>query len=168
MSAKLPGIRVRHAVLSDASALCKILNVIIKNGGTTALEVPLTLVDIVSNFLDGERFLSCFVAEDSLTSLQLGFQSLSRHPELPEAWADIATFARSDLKTGVGTALFTQTKIWAAESGLVAINAAIRADNRGGLAYYEKMGFRTYQVAHDVPLRDGTPVDRVFKRYLMR
>jgi hypothetical protein len=38
-------------------------------------------------------------------------------------------------------------------------------DNRVGLAFYEKMGFRTYETLRRVPLRDGTPVDRILKRY---
>lgn len=169
MSAVRPDIRVRHAVPGDVPPLCEILNAIIKIGGTTALEIPLSLTEFSGYFLEGERFLSCFVAEDSLTSQQLGFQGLSRHPELPKDWADIATFAKSEPKTrGIGTALFTQTKIWAGTHDLTAINAAIRADNQSGLAYYEKMGFRIYQVAKGVPLRDGTPVDRIFKCYLVR
>jgi hypothetical protein len=45
------------------------------------------------------------------------------------------------------------------------INATIRADNTGGLAYYAKMGFETYGITKDVPLLDGTPVDRINKRF---
>jgi RimJ/RimL family protein N-acetyltransferase len=162
-------IRVRGAVVGDAPGLCEILNAIIRIGGTTAMEVPLSLAEFISCFLEGERFLSCLVAEDPLTSRQLGFQSLSRHPGLPGDWADIATFAGSEPKvSGVGTALFTQTKHWAGNTDLAAINAAIRADNKAGLAFYEKMGFRNYRIDQGVPLRDGTPVDRVFKRYLVR
>jgi len=66
---------------------------------------------------------------------------------------------------GVGTALFAVTRMRARELGLIAINAAIRVDNRSGLAFYEKMGFRTYRTLHDVPLSDGTPIDRVLKRF---
>jgi RimJ/RimL family protein N-acetyltransferase len=163
-----PEIRVRHAVPGDAAPLCEILNTIIGIGGATVLEIPLSLVEFSGYFLEGERFLVCFVAEDLPTSRQLGFQGLSRHPELPDDWADIGTFAQIEPRTpGVGTALFAHTKAWASERELAAINAAIRADNHGGLAYYEKMGFRNYQIAKGVPLRDGTPVDRVLKRYLV-
>jgi len=66
---------------------------------------------------------------------------------------------------GVGTALFAATVVRAREVGLTAINATIRADNKGGLAFYTKMGFETYGIARGVPLRDGTPIDRVSKRY---
>jgi putative intracellular protease/amidase len=129
MSTARPEIRVRHAVPADAAALCDILNAIIMAGGTTAMEVPLSLVAFTGYFLGGERFLACFVA---------------------------------------GTALFARSKIWAGERDVVAINAAIRADNQSGLAYYEKMGFRNYQIVKGVPLRDGTPVDRIFKCHAMK
>ena len=50
----------------------------------------------------------------------------------------------------------------------VCIDATIRADNRGGLAYYERMGFREQTRLLGVPLRDGRPVDRVRKRLDLR
>jgi RimJ/RimL family protein N-acetyltransferase len=164
VSTALPEFRVRHAVPGNAVPLCEILNIIIGIGGTTALEFPLSLAEFRCDFLEGEHLLLCFVAEDVLTSRQLAFQSLRRHPELPVDWADIATFVSHDFNTrGIGTALFARTRIWAGDSDLAAINAAIRADNHGGLAYYEKVGFRNYQIAKGIPLRDGTPVDRILK-----
>ena len=45
------------------------------------------------------------------------------------------------------------------------MNAEIRADNEGGLAFYGKMGFQDQDVDRAVPLGDGTPVDRINKRY---
>jgi GNAT superfamily N-acetyltransferase len=163
-----PSFRIRTAVPSDTKALCEILNAIIAVGGMTAMESALSTATFNNYFLEGESFLLCLVAEDPITSLPLGFQGLNRHMQLPENWADIGTFTRSDPKTpGVGTALFAETKAWATKHKLTAINAAIRADNRGGLAYYEKMGFRTYQIVKAVPLRDGTPVDRIFKEFVV-
>ncbi len=88
------------------------------------------------------------------------------HPKLPENWSDIATFARLKSKVpGVGTALFEKSKTFAKQAGIVAINATIRADNKGGLAYYKKMGFEKYLENKAKLLNDGTPVDRVSKRY---
>jgi L-amino acid N-acyltransferase YncA len=165
----LPGrFLVREAVPADAAPLCEILNSIIEIGGTTALETPLTAAEFSEMYLDGERCLGCFVAAASDAEVLLGFQALSRHAKLPENWADIATFARMEPKSpGVGTALFARTMQRARELEAAAINATIRADNTGGLAYYEKMGFQTYQVAKGVLLQDGTPVDRIFKRYVV-
>ena len=88
------------------------------------------------------------------------------YSKLPDNWADISTFARVTGKiVGVGTVLFLNTQIVARKSGVIAINATIRADNVGGLAYYDKMGFETYHVHKDIPLSEGTQVDRIAKRH---
>ena len=168
MSASDAKLRIRPAMASDAAPLSAILNAIIEIGGTTAFQIPLSTAKFGDYFLHGKGLLACLVAEDWATGAPLGFQSLSRDPDLPENWADIATFAkRAPTTSGVGTALFAQTRIEARALALTAINAVIRADNRGGLAYYDKMGFETYRIAEAIPLRDGTPVDRIFKRYLL-
>lgn len=162
-------LQIRAASLADASALTTLLNNIIEIGGTTALEAPLSHSAFAAHFLIGPQVLNCFVAEDEATKTLLGFQSLERNRDLPEDWGDIATFARPAPKTpGVGTVLFASTLVRARDLGLTTINATIRADNRAGLAFYEKMGFATYGVVEAVPLNDGTPVDRISKRYLVR
>lgn len=56
----------------------------------------------------------------------------------------------------------------AEELGLAFINATIRADNTGGFAYYEKMGFRTYKTTDKVPLQDGTLVERIQKCFAVK
>lgn len=157
---------VRAAATENAGSLVNILNEIIRVGGTTAMEEPLSQAEFRKYFQHGSNFLSCYVAKYVTTHELVGFQALGRPPELPDNWADIATFARISPKLpGVGTALFAVTSLKARELGLVAINAAIRADNHGGLAFYEKMGFKTYSTLRAVPLKDGTPIDRVLKRY---
>lgn len=157
---------IRPATVADTRPLCVLLNTIIRIGGTTAMEQPLSEATFGEWFIHGPRVLSCLMAEDATTGLVLGFQALDRHPELPDRWADIATFARPEPKVpGVGTALFAATRSRARELGLVVINATIRADNTGGLAFYTKMGFQDYNIAKAQPLADGTPVDRYFKRY---
>ena len=50
----------------------------------------------------------------------------------------------------------------------VRLNAALRADNVGGIAYYEKMGFSSWKIDKGVPLKSGRPVDRIFLRYTVR
>lgn len=159
---------IRAASLADISALTGLLNRIIEIGGTTALETPLSHAEFAAQFLVGPQVLNCFVAENEADKTMLGFQSLERNRALPEDWGDIATFTRQVPKVpGVGTALFAATIVRARELGLNSINATIRADNCVGLAFYEKKGFATYSVASAVPLKDGTPVDRVSKRYLV-
>ena len=162
-------VAVRAAAPQDVADLCGLLNTIIRIGGTTAYEAPLTEAQFAEHFVTGPDLLSCFVAEDRDAGLLLGFQAIGRHSGLPESWADIATFARVEPKVrGVGTGLFAATSVRARDLGLAAINATIRADNASGLAYYARMGFEDYAVAKGVPLMDGTPVDRISKRYVVR
>ncbi|OWV80831.1 acetyltransferase [Rhizobium sp. R634] len=155
---------IRKAVSADAEELCSLLNEIIVAGGTTALETPLSASEFADWFIDGEFPLVCHVAEQDRSLA--GFQSLSLYGDPPKGYADIATFARIDPKIpGVGRALFPATRAAAEEVGLAFINATIRADNVSGLAYYAKMGFEPYDRLVQVPLLDGTPVDRIKKRF---
>ncbi|MBY3168938.1 MULTISPECIES: GNAT family N-acetyltransferase [Rhizobium] len=155
---------IRRAVSADAAELSSLLNEIILAGGTTALETPLSAAKFADWFIDGEFPLTCHVAEHDQSLV--GFQSLSLYGDPPKGFADIATFARMNPRTpGVGTALFPATRAAAEEFGLEFINATIRADNVSGLGYYAKMGFETYDRLVQVPLQDGTPVDRIKKRF---
>lgn len=155
---------IRNAIPADAAELAALLNEIIRAGGTTAIETELTAEEFDDWFISGQYSLACHVAEADGTLF--GFQSLSLFGDPPKGWADIATFARmTPKKKGVGAALFPATRKAADDRGLTTINATIRADNVSGLAYYEKMGFETYRRVEQVPLLDGTPVDRVKKRY---
>ena len=157
---------IRSATNADATALAELLNAIIARGGTTALETPFTPERLSEKYLTGPRVISCFVAFDAATGEALGFQTLVREDHLPEGWGDIGTFTRvGGTQRGVGTALFAATRARATELSLVGLNAEIRADNVGGLAFYGRMGFEDYDRKIAVPLADGTPVDRTFKRY---
>ncbi len=163
-----PPLRVRPTTPEDAPALSRILNEIIAIGGTTALETPLGEAEFRTEFLDGAGVLSSLVAETAAGDA-LGFQVLQHNRALPDGWGDIATFTRREPRTpGVGSALFEHTKAAGRTLGLVALNATIRADNASGLPFYEKLGFQTYDVAKAIPLKDGTPVDRLRKRYSLR
>lgn len=155
---------IRRAVSADAEELSGLLNEIIRAGGTTALETPLSATEFADWFIDGEFALVCHVAEHD--RMLVGFQSLSLYGDPPKGYADIATFARTTPKiAGVGSALFQETRMAAQDLGFEFINATIRADNVSGLAYYGKMGFETYDRLVGVPLSDGTPVDRIKKRF---
>lgn len=155
---------IRRAVSADAEELSGLLNEIIRAGGTTALETPLSAAEFADWFIDGEFALACHVAEHD--RMLVGFQSLSLYGDPPKGYADIATFARMTPKiAGVGSALFQGTRMAAQDLGFEFINATIRADNVSGLAYYGKMGFETYDGLVGVPLSDGTPVDRIKKRF---
>lgn len=161
-------VQVRPVAEADAPELAELLNAIIARGGTTALEEPFTPARLAETYLTGPDVLSCVVAVEPGGRLA-GFQTLGHAPHLPEGWGEIGTYARVDgARKGVGGALFAATRTRAEALGLTAIDATIRADNSGGLAYYARMGFDDYGVDRAIPLEDGTPVDRVHKRYILR
>jgi L-amino acid N-acyltransferase YncA len=156
---------VRPVTSDDAPMLADLLNAVIRAGGTTALEAEFTPEALDAAYLTGPKVHCCHVAVDEAGELA-AFQTLGRYPGLPDDIGDIGTFSRIDGKQrGAGSALFAATKTRASALGHGAINATIRADNAGGLAFYTKLGFVDYGVTPSVPLADGIPVDRVHKRY---
>jgi pyrroline-5-carboxylate reductase len=160
-------LEVRPVAASDAPELTGLLNALIARGGTTALQEPFTPQRLAETYLTGPEVVSCVVAVEADGRLA-GFQTLIRVGHLPQGWGDIGTFARVGAsQKGVGGALFAATRERAAAGGLTALNATIRADNTGGLAYYARMGFEDYAVDRAVPLRDGSPVDRIHRRYTL-
>jgi L-amino acid N-acyltransferase YncA len=164
----MAGIEVRAARRGDAAALAELLNAVIARGGTTALEDPYTPEGFVQAYIDGPDVHCCFVAVDPATGRLEGYQSLGRNRDLPADVGDIGTFARlGGAQRGIGSALFAATRVRAAALGLAAINATIRADNAGGLAFYSKLDFQDHSVTPAVPLKDGALVDRVNKRFVV-
>ena len=165
MKRSTESLAIRPAVAVDAEAMGVLLNEIIRIGGTTAITTELSADEMREWFISGANVVSCFVAIAAGGEI-LGFQSLSRYGDLQEGWGDIATFAsRSRQKSGVGGALFAHTRAAAAQYGFTTINASIRVDNTGGLAYYGKMGFVTYRVEDGDPRLQGRTFNRVHKRY---
>jgi L-amino acid N-acyltransferase YncA len=148
----------------DAPALTDILNAIIAVGGTTAYQTPFTPQALAAAHLDGATVLCCHTALSN--GVPVGFQCLNRVPYLPGGWGDIATFTRRHAPVpGAGRALFAATLDRARALGLVALNATIRADNAPSLRYYAALGFVEYGLSPAVPLDDGTPVDRIRRRF---
>lgn len=159
---------VRPAAPSDAAEMAELINAIIAVGGTTAYEEPFDAAHMDAAYISLPQLVSCFVAESD--GQIVGFQGLMRSfdPDdpLPDDWATIGTFARIGLiQRGVGSALFAATRAAAEAAGITVIDATIRADNTGGLAFYSRQGFVDYDRLAGVPLKDGTPVDRIRKRY---
>ncbi len=161
-------IAVRHATRKDAAEMAELINAIIAIGGTTAYEEPFDAASMDASYISLPELVSCFVAEAE--GEIVGFQGLMRSfdPDdiLPDGWATIGTFARVGLtQRGVGGALFARTLLAAREAGITVIDATIRADNTGGLAFYARQGFVDYDRLVGVPLRNGAPVDRIRKRF---
>lgn len=160
-------IPVRPMMREDVPQACEILNQIIAAGGTTAFEIPFSEALFVQSYLDGPDKICCHVALDPEGAVA-GFQWLGTLDSLPDDCADIATFTRrAPVLRGAGRALFSETRIVAKALGFHEINATIRADNLLGLSYYDKMGFEDFSIAYGVPLRGGTPVNRISKRLRM-
>ena len=159
-------LHIRPVHPGDAAELAEILNAIIAHGGTTALQEPYTPEQLAAAYLTGPAVICCFAAQAD--GALLGFQTLGCIPALPADIGDIATFARMGaVQSGVGTALFAATTAHARELGLTAINATIRADNSGGLTFYTRMGFIDHEIVRGVPLKNGTLVDRIRKRFAL-
>lgn len=157
---------MRPAIPGDAVPLAAMLNRIIAAGGTTALEEPFTPERFGEWFIrPGPELAVSHVALDPDTGEPMGFQILERLDRLPAGWADIGTFTRREKPVpGAGRALFAATLVVARKLRVRTINATIRADNAGGLAFYRRLGFSEYARDRGVPLKDGTPVDRVHHR----
>jgi len=148
--------------------MAELINAIIAIGGTTAYEEPFDAAHMDAEYISLPQLVCCLVAEAN--GEIAGFQGLMRSfdPDdpLPDNWATIGTFARVGLQRGgVGAALFARTVEAAKAAGVAVIDATIRADNAGGLAFYAGRGFVDYARLVGVPLKDGTPVDRVRKRF---
>ena len=143
--------------------MAEMLNAIIARGGTTALTnavTPGTLAHWMAT--PGAIW---HLAENDQGALQ-GFQWVVPKSGLPADMLDIATFTRIGATgLGIGSALFERTKDAAKEQGARAINATIRADNQGGLAYDQSRGFEPYARQDNVNLGGGLIVGRVMMRY---
>jgi GNAT superfamily N-acetyltransferase len=145
--------------------MSELLNEIIKVGGTTALTDDMSASDIADWMASDPDQSAWIVAEDDGGKI-MGFQFFAPHPDLPPEAADMATFVRvGAVQLGIGSALFSETAIAAARMGLIWLNANIRADNSGGLTYYQSRGFRTYKIDENVALADGSLVEKIHKRY---
>lgn len=155
---------VRRAGPLDARAMAELLNEIVAIGGTTAITAPVAPEGLADRMETMPRN-AWHVAEAEDGTL-MGFQWIEQIDSLPPEAASIATFARvGKTGLGIGSALFTATRGAARDLGYRWINADIRADNTGGLAYYQSRGFEDYGRKTGVRLEDGTVVDKVLKRY---
>lgn len=165
-------VTTRPAQPQDAAAMADLLNAIIAIGGTTAHQRPFDAARMQAHYIDDPQIIATTVAE--IDGAIVGYQCLAwpdpDHPNepdsLPSDWSYIATFVQvGRTGQGIGGALFAVTKAAAQTAGAVTIDATIRADNTGGLHYYDSMGFVDYAILPDVPLRDGMRVDRIRKRF---
>lgn len=162
--------RIRPAVSGDAPQMVTLLNAIIAAGGTTANQTPMTNNTMRSQYILPDGLVSTHVA---ITNGRLsGFQYLrwANIPTdmMPNGWAIIATFVDiTRSKLGIGQKLWSATRRSAIADSVHVIDATIRADNTGGLTYYNGLGFVDYAQIPDMPLADGTPVTRIRKKFVL-
>lgn len=158
-------INVRRASALDAASMAQLLNEIIEIGGTTAMTRPVTGDDLKERMAANPDQSAWHIALDSDEKV-VGFQWISPHTKLPAEACDIATFVQvGRTGLGIGSGLFNATSDAAKQLGYVWINATIRADNAGGLTYYQSRGFRDWHYDEGVELASGLVVDRISKRY---
>ena len=158
-------IHVRPAMPLDTRSMAALLNEIIAIGGTTAIVRPVTGKDIAEWMAYAPDHSAWHVALDGGEKV-VGFQWISPSEQLPVEAAEIATFVHvGQTGLGIGSSLFKATASAAKALGYVWIRANIRADNEGGLTYYQSRGFRDYAVIEDYELSDGTRVNKCLKRY---
>ncbi|UYV37289.1 GNAT family N-acetyltransferase [Rhodobacteraceae bacterium D3-12] len=161
-------IHIRRAGPIDSSAMADLLNAIIARGGTTAITDPVTARDLQGWMQTNATRSAWHLAEDSGGTL-LGFQFIGPHDNLPPEACDVATFVRvGQTGLGIGSRLFTATQSAARALGYAWINATIRADNSGGLAYYQSRGFENWTRDDNVALGNGLIVSKISKRYDLR
>lgn len=157
-------IHVRRAGPLDAGAMAELLNEIIARGGTTALTTPVNR-EVILGWMAKDPLSIWHIAEDEAGEL-LGFQWVDQWDPEQRTRGHIATFARvGRTGLGIGSALFAATLEAARAAGMREIEAEIRADNTGGLTYYQSRGFEDVGRRDGVVLEDGSVVDKVVKVY---
>ena len=143
---------LRTVGAGDAPALAELLNTIIDEGDKTAIETRFDADTFQEWFITGVHCRSCVVAEKRGVG-PVGFQATERFLELPEGWADIATFLSLDVRRlGLGKALFARTLGLAPASGVQMLRAVIRSRNAEAIAFYRSCGFEPftgYNALHD-------------------
>jgi len=158
-------ITVRPPIALDASDMARLLNEIIVQGGTTARTTPVTAADIRDLIASHPGRSAWQVALDAQEKV-VGFQWVAPEDYLPPNAVDISTFVQvGQTGLGIGSALFAATKKAAKDLGYTWINANIRADNEGGLIYYQSRGFQDYDTIENYALADGTLVTKRLKRF---
>lgn len=158
-------IRILAAGALHAGEMAELLNEVIAAGGTTALGTPVTPREIAS-WMARDPARSAWRVAENADGRVMGFQWIEPADYLPDEAAEIATFARvGQTGLGIGSKLFAATEVAARRLGYRWINANIRADNTGGLAYYQSRGFEDYGRKTGVRMDNGQIVDKVLKRY---
>lgn len=158
-------INIRPAITLDAGSMARLLNAIITEGGTTAITNTVSGRDLAQWMAGNDGRAAWHVAVNAGEEV-VGFQWIEAAEYLPPEAAEIATFVQiGQTGLGIGSKLFDATRTAAKAIGYKWINANIRADNEGGLIYYQSRGFQDYGRIENYKMADGQTVDKILKRY---
>lgn len=158
-------ISVRSGISLDSNSMAELLNTIIAEGGTTALTRPVTGQDL-NDWMNAHPDKSAWHVAVNANEKVVGFQWIEPADYLPTEAVDIATFVQvGQTGLGIGSKLFDATRHAAKHLGYGWINANIRADNGGGLIYYQSRGFVDYGTIENYEMANGQKVDKVLKRF---
>ncbi len=161
-------IHIRRAGPLDARAMADLLNSIIAQGGTTAITEPVT-AQTLQDWMQSQADKSAWHLAEDEAGMLLGFQFFAPRDGLPPEACNIATFVQvGQTGLGIGSRLFEASRTAARALGYAWINATIRADNSGGLAYYQSRGFEDRARDDHVRLANGLIVSKISKRYDLR
>ncbi len=141
----------RIAGAGDAPSLAGLVNSIIDEGDKTAITSHFDADTFREWFITGVHCRSCVLVEKCGVG-PVGFQATERFLELPEGWADVATFLTSDVRgLGLGKALFARTLRLAPVSCVRVLRAVIRSGNTEAIAFYGSCGFKPL-TGHNAPV----------------
>ncbi len=158
-------IAIQKGSTVDLRQTAELLNEIIAIGGTTAMTKPMSRDDLEGWLMANQDCSTWHVALTEDGTL-LGFQWIGPWGDLPPEACGIGTFVKADRTgLGIGTKLFEASVKAARALGYTWMDAEIRADNEGGLAYYQSRGFENYKRKDSVVLDNGTEVSKIHKRY---
>jgi L-amino acid N-acyltransferase YncA len=165
--------RVRAATAADAAAISRIYNQGIEDRVAT-LETELRTPDERTAWLTakGHRY-PVIVAEttaNSAVATIAGWGSLNQfNPR--EAYRHVVDFSiyvdRDYRGRGVGRVILTRLIELAREHGFHKMVLSAFPTNRGGMALYERMGFRTVGVYKEQGMLDGRWVDTIIMEKLL-
>jgi len=164
-------VRIRDVRPTDAEALTRIWNEIIRTGAYSALDTPLTL-DEESKYLDGlpPRGFCC-VAEEAQTQRVPGFQNVEPFASYTHAFDHVGVIGTCvDLalrRSGIGTRLAHVSFNKARNKGYEKLFTYVRADNEGARSFYRKLGFHVVGTARKHAKLKGAYVDSIYIEVLL-
>jgi len=161
--------RVRLATATDADAICRIYNQGIEDRVAT-LETELRTPEERRQWLAGRSPRHSVLVAESAGGSVAGWASLNvfNPREAYRHVADISVYVERAFRgKGVGKVLLTRLVELGREHGFHKLVLSAFPTNAGGMALYEKLGFRTVGVYKEQGRLDGRWVDTIVMEKLL-